>query len=213
MSPRTEQESDRVDHTEAEDRASVAQGELAPPERILFVCTGNVCRSPFLELVFRARVARLGLNRITLSSAGTAALINHPIAQPMAAILDERGIDSTAFRASSLRRGDIEVADLIVTAGIEHRAAVSRLHPAARDRTFTALQIRRLAPVLPDGGAPDAPLRSLARRLAAARGTLGGPSRAEADDLPDPWGRSAHSYRVSAGRMDDALKALFTLLR
>lgn len=52
---------------------SFARAADGPPLfRICFVCTGNICRSPMAETVFKALVARAGLeNRITVSSAGT----------------------------------------------------------------------------------------------------------------------------------------------
>src|SRR5215204_3965961 len=65
---------------------------------ILAVCTGNVCRSPAVE---RLLATKLGPT-ITVSSAGTHALVGHPISEPMAMLLRNRGIDTLPFEARRL---------------------------------------------------------------------------------------------------------------
>jgi len=59
------------------------------PFSILTVCTGNVCRSPAVE---RLLSTELGPT-VQVSSAGTHALVGHPISQPMAALLTASGIE------------------------------------------------------------------------------------------------------------------------
>jgi protein-tyrosine phosphatase len=65
---------------------------------ILAVCTGNVCRSPAVEGLL---ASRLGPS-VHVSSAGTHALVGHPISEPMAALLRDSGVEPDSFEARRL---------------------------------------------------------------------------------------------------------------
>ena len=84
--------------------------------RIVFICMGNICRSPTAEGVFRDKVRAAGLmDRIAIDSAGTHDY--HPGSPP-----DERsqhhalqrGYDLSDLRARALNEADIEAADFLV---------------------------------------------------------------------------------------------------
>src|SRR6476619_730650 len=78
---------------------------------ILTVCTGNVCRSPAVE---RLLARDLGPT-VGVSSAGTHALVGQPIAQPMARLLRDNGIEAQAFTARRLTETLVKDADLVLT--------------------------------------------------------------------------------------------------
>ena len=87
-----------------------------PAVRVLFVCMGNICRSPTAEGVFRALVAREGLaHAIDIDSAGTHAyhLGEPPDARSQKAAL-ERGIDLIRLRARRATPGDFEHFDYLL---------------------------------------------------------------------------------------------------
>lgn len=83
-------------------------------QRILFVCLGNICRSPTAEAVFRAVAKRAGL-RVTVDSAGTSGWhigsAPHP---PMIAAAAARGYDLRPFRARKLLRADFTLFDRVL---------------------------------------------------------------------------------------------------
>jgi protein-tyrosine phosphatase len=99
------------------------------PVSVLFVCTGNICRSPTAEGVFRKLVTDAGLSdAINADSAGTHAYhvgeAPDPRAQRAAA---RRGYDLSGLRARRVDRADFERFDLIVAMDLEHFEILSRL--------------------------------------------------------------------------------------
>ena len=83
---------------------------------ILFVCHGNICRSPMAEFVMRDMVRRAGLaQEIAAASAATSTEeIGNPVYPPARRKLLEHGIDPAGKRAVQLRAGDYENWDLLV---------------------------------------------------------------------------------------------------
>ncbi len=69
---------------------------------IVFVCTGNTCRSPMAEYIFKRRVEALGLVKLKVCSAGTHAKKKDKINEKSAAILAEKGFDTLAFQAKGV---------------------------------------------------------------------------------------------------------------
>ena len=84
---------------------------------ILFVCTGNICRSPLAEGIFGQMVRRSGLeSSFLVDSAGTHAFVNSPpdiFAQSIAAA---RGIDISLLRSRQFTHSDLERFDMILAA-------------------------------------------------------------------------------------------------
>jgi protein-tyrosine phosphatase len=101
-------------------------------ERVLMVCTGNVCRSPMAEALLRERFAARA--RGTVESAGITALVGRP-ADPFAVeLLAARGIDLSAHRARQLTPEMIAGADLVLVMESAQQQEIERLSKAARGR-------------------------------------------------------------------------------
>ena len=79
------------------------------PVRVLFVCLGNICRSPLAEGLFRARLAEAGLaGRVEVDSAGTGDWhVGAPPDARMTATAARHGADIAGFRARQLTRADL----------------------------------------------------------------------------------------------------------
>jgi protein-tyrosine-phosphatase len=99
---------------------------------VLFVCTGNICRSPLAELIMRRELAARDLDGIAVTSAGTGAWDGAPASEGAYLVGLERGIDLSGHRARLLSRGLVEGADLILTMARHHRARVDELGGAGR---------------------------------------------------------------------------------
>ncbi len=167
------------------------------PLDILVVCTGNVCRSPFIAAVLRARLPEL-----TIGSAGTDAMVGErPPAEVLRALAD-RGIEPPTLPAQSLTRAKVRGSRLIVTATRFHRARVVAMESAARARAFTLKELARVS-----GG--HQPPHGLAWVLAHAASTAGALDNVDHDDdLDDPYGLGWPAYEKMATEVDKALGVL-----
>ena len=105
--------------------------------RVLFVCMGNICRSPTAHALFREAVTAAGLDdEITTDSAGTHAyhIGNPPDARATATAL-ERDIDMTDLRARQVCEADFEQFDYVVAMDRDNLALLEASCPsAAQDR-------------------------------------------------------------------------------
>ena len=99
--------------------------------RVLFVCTGNICRSPTAEGVFRHLVTTAGLSdAITIDSAGTHDYhVGDPPDSRSVATARARGFDLSALRARKVRRQDFYIFDLILAMDNDHYQHLTALRP------------------------------------------------------------------------------------
>lgn len=111
---------------------------------VLFVCTGNICRSPIAERLAVAMADARQIQEFRASSAGTRAVIAHPMHSEAASVLRELGGDSSDFLARQLSQKIAKDADLILTMTRAHRDRVLELAPPKLNRTFTLIEAARL---------------------------------------------------------------------
>src|SRR3989441_5106690 len=101
---------------------------------ILFVCTGNVCRSPMAEGLFRHAVK--GRNDFRVLSAGVGAVEGQPPSEHAVQALRELGIDISKQRSRMLTGELVQQADYIFGMTHSHVDAVALLYPHAAEKTF-----------------------------------------------------------------------------
>ena len=106
---------------------------------VVFVCLGNICRSPTAEGVFRAIVERHGLDRrIGVDSAGTGAYhTGEPPDQRAQAAARRRGFDLSAIRARKATAADFKRFDYVLAMDRENQAALSRLCPLGEEHRIS----------------------------------------------------------------------------
>ena len=95
--------------------------------RLLFVCTGNTCRSPLAEAIARKVAVERGLGDVEVASAGTSAWDGAPASDGALLIGMERRLDLSNHRAQSLTRRLVEGSDLILAMGPHHLDRIEAL--------------------------------------------------------------------------------------
>ena len=97
---------------------------------ILFVCTGNVCRSPMAAGLLRHRLSEEGLGlRHRVRSTGVWAMDDHPASDKAIAVMAERGIDIGDHIAHTVTADDVAEADLILAMSREHERVIRNTWP------------------------------------------------------------------------------------
>lgn len=87
---------------------------------LLFVCTGNTCRSPLAEAIARRMIADRGIPDVTVASAGTSAWADAPASDGALLVALEHGIDLGDHRSRPLAQDLVSGAQLILTMGPHH---------------------------------------------------------------------------------------------
>ncbi|MEH7303662.1 low molecular weight protein arginine phosphatase [Neobacillus drentensis] len=101
-------------------------------QRILFVCTGNTCRSPMAEAILKNKQ----LDRVEVRSAGIYAATGSEASAYAKKVLDDNGIAHN-HRSSLLTRDEVAWADLILTMTSSHKMAILQQYPDMGDKVFT----------------------------------------------------------------------------
>lgn len=160
---------------------------IAPVKRVLFVCTGNTCRSFMAEYIFKQILqdkieeGDLAACSVSASSAGLYAASGQPGSDTAREVLQrEYGCDGRAHRARLLTRELAESADLILAMTKGHKTAILQALPQLRSRVFT----------LTEFACDDE----------------------SAVDIDDPFMGSYETYSVCAGKMYHALTCIYKKL-
>lgn len=88
--------------------------------QVLFVCTGNTCRSALAEAIARSIAATRGLTSVTFASAGTSAWEGAPASDGALLVGIERKLDLNGHRARALTREVVAAADCVLAMGTHH---------------------------------------------------------------------------------------------
>ena len=105
--------------------------------RILFVCTGNTCRSAIAEAIARKVIIERGLSDVELSSAGTSAWDGAPASDGALLVGMERSLDLSQHRAQTLTRDLVQDADLVLAMGPHHLERIEALGGSGKSYLLT----------------------------------------------------------------------------
>ena len=170
------------------------------PLKVLFVCTANICRSPFMELTARHLAADAP---IEFRSAGTHGFTDHPMNPEMAVTLEPRGVTGEQeFRSRPLTKPELDWADVVLTAEADHRQFILDDHPALFRKVFTLGQfVDSLA------GQDSLHGRELLAAVGAHR-TTASPEL----DVADPYRRGPEACERAAAHIESLLRAALAAL-
>ena len=181
------------------DVATFARSDEELALHLLFVCTGNICRSPTAERLAAAYAAQSGVPDFVVSSAGTRAVIGYPIHRDAAVVLQDLGGDASDFAARQLTAKIASGADLVVTMTTAHRDAVLEVAPQKLHKTFTLIEAARL---VSECGAETINDLSALRPQLSAR---------EAPDILDPIGQDAEVFSRVGSQIAELLPPILKL--
>jgi protein-tyrosine phosphatase len=181
---------------------------------ILFVCTGNICRSAFAERLGQAyldEVLGKDAGAVWLCSAGTDAVSGSRMHPDTALVLRGFGADPGDFTAQQLVPEVAADTDLVLTMTRGHRRQVLQLAPQLLHRTFTLREARDLVALLGhlevEGVGLAERARSLVRHMGAARSRREG---GRADDVPDPIGLPLEMHEEVGAMIAEAVVPVLT---
>ncbi len=170
---------------------------MATAFHVEFVCTANICRSPYAE--YRAR-AFADPASVVLSSSGVRARPGLPMDPEMAAQLRLRGVDPAGAVSRRTNREVVQQADVLLTMDSSHRAHVLDEWPAAMHKTFTIGQLAQVSTELPFGVGPREAIAAVFERRPPVSREL---------DVEDPYGQGPEAAQVAAQRIDQLLASVF----
>lgn len=183
---------------------------------VLFVCTGNICRSPVGEQLLRARTTGI-TDLLTIQSAGTHARHGEPMTEQAAALSRLYGGDPSRHGASAITVPKLRRADLVLTMTRDHRAEVVSEVPRASRKTFTLREFTRLvathAAVEPEAAVANrsrspAGLVDYVSDVARMRGYSSSFPTAEDDNVVDPFRREQDVYDQAGALISAAVAVL-----
>ncbi len=150
--------------------------------KILFVCTGNTCRSSMAEIIFKDILEREGVGQdFHISSGGTHALEGGGANPTAKKAMEERGLSLDQHRSRGLSRELIDRSDLILTMTLNHKNVVLYLNPEAQGKVFTLKEY------------------------------VGGSGQGDVD-IMDPFGQSLEFYKKSGQEIEENLQKLYLKL-
>lgn len=162
------------------------------PVRVLFVCTGNICRSAFAQVSLAARLS--GHPGVVVSSAGVMALVDSPMDPAMAAEAVHRDVDPTAHRARQLTGRILKEADIVIVFGPEHVDWIANGYPEHVERVVSLGQATAVLRAQPRRALTR--VEDLVTNVRQLR-----PEVAEEDWIADPYRKGVEAAEKAAERI------------
>ena len=113
---------------------------MSDTTRVLFVCSGNICRSPMAEAYLQHLVVEKGLRGVFVESAGTLGINDAPPSREAGEAMLEIGVDLSGHRSRGLRPSDLQGADLVVGMTDGHMEEMSRWPSQAERHLIRAFE-------------------------------------------------------------------------
>lgn len=177
---------------------------------IMFVCTGNICRSPMGELLLTRYLAG---TTVQVSSAGTRGLPRCQMDPSSARLMTSVNIEPSGFRSRRLTRSMAESADLILCFEKEQRKDIVALAPGAVRYTFLLNDFANMCQYCAQNGMVSG--LTIQERLASVIkvSSMIRPMLPTPKDIDDPHGKSFDKFRIAANQTNNALRTMLKSMK
>ena len=152
-------------------------------KRILFVCTGNTCRSSMAEALLKYMLEKNHIENVEVFSAGTGVFYTSGASEYAVEVMKEKGIDLSFHRSKQVTDDMLLEADLILTMTESHKKTLLRINPGVADKVFT--------------------LKEFAY----------GPYEVDDTDISDPFGLSKNYYEQCGDEIVQALQMVIEKIK
>jgi protein-tyrosine phosphatase len=105
-------------------------------KHIVFICTGNICRSPMAEAILRQRCQEQGHSDLVVSSMGIHGLTDSPAFDLAQEVCEENGVDMSSHSARAVLGEELQEADLILCMETVHSKFLQTFFPWHRSKIF-----------------------------------------------------------------------------
>ena len=147
--------------------------------KIMFVCTGNICRSAMAQWLLLKKIEDNQIKNIEVYSCGIYAENGDIPTHEARKVMEEYGVDITKHRATNIMSSNIKNMDVILCATQSHKIAVLDIFTELKDKVFTMKEYVNYSREYHD------PI-----------------------DIKDPWGYDIDTYRSCVGEIDECLELL-----
>ncbi|KFI66193.1 protein-tyrosine-phosphatase [Bifidobacterium cuniculi] len=162
--------------------------------KVLFVCTGNICRSPMGELMFPLFFHD---DSIVTDSAGTQGLDGAPIDPSSNRLMAAAGIDASKFRSKRLTPHLADSSDLILCFTAHQQRKIAALAPRAARRTFTLKDFANLCAFCADHGLIQGDTVLERANSVIAQASMVRPHVPHTSDISDPYRKDFPAFRTA----------------
>lgn len=177
--------------------------------KVLFVCTGNICRSPMGELMFPLFFHD---DSITTDSAGVQGLIDNPIDPSSARLMQADGIDPSAFRSKRLTPQLAMDSDLILCFTEHQRKKIVELAPRIRSRTFLLTDFADLCAYCAKNGLIEGDTLEDRLDSVLASASLVRPMLSPAHDIDDPYRKEFEAFETAHQQIGESFATIAAAL-
>lgn len=147
--------------------------------KIMFICTGNICRSAMAHWLMVKKLEELNIKNIEVYSCGIYAQDGDTSTYEAKSVMEEYGVNLNKHRATNIRNSNIKQMDLILCATISHKIAVIDMYPELKNKVYTMKEYVNYD-------------RQYHDKI----------------NIKDPWGYDIETYRSCLAEIDEVLDLL-----
>ncbi len=153
--------------------------------KIMYICTGNICRSAMAHHLTLKKLKDLKIENIEIYSCGIHAYDGDvPTYEAKSVIKDEFDVDMNTHKATNIRNSNIEEMDIILCATVKHKIAVLDIYPELENKVYTMKEYIDYE-------------RQYHDKI----------------DIKDPWGYDVETYRYCLSEIDECVNKLIEKIK